>query len=57
MIEEGNMKNGIKSRKSLYDAIHNAEFTGAIRNLKMTMNFVMLILIALAVTEFVIVTA
>lgn len=54
---EGNFKNGIKSRKSLYNAIHDASVPRAISNLRMTMNIVMLILIGLAVTEFVIVTS
>lgn len=51
----GSFKNNIKSRKALHMAINDKTTPSSIRNLKITMNFVICCLIALAVTEFVIV--
>lgn len=49
-------KNNIKSRKALHMAINDTTVPPAIRNLKITMNFVILCLLALAITEFTIIT-
>jgi hypothetical protein len=53
--DPGAFKNNIKSRKALHMAINDKSAPPAIRNLRITMNFVLVSLLALAITEFVIV--
>ena len=50
-------KNNIKSRKALQMAINDKSTPPAIRNLKWTMNFVLLALIALAISEYTIISS
>ncbi len=50
-------KNNIKSRKALQVAINDKSTPPAIRNLRMTMNFVMVALLALAISEYTIISA
>ena len=49
------LKNNIKSRKALQIAINDKSTPRAIRNLRVTMNLVIMCLLALAITEFVII--
>ena len=49
------LKNNIKSRKALQAAINNKSVPGAITNLRVTMNLVILCLLALSITEFVVI--
>lgn len=51
------LKNNIKSRKALQLAINDKSTPPAIRNLRMTMNFVMVALLALAITEYTIISS
>jgi hypothetical protein len=51
------LKNNIKSRKALQLAINDKSTPPAIRNLRMTMNVVMVALLALAITEFTIISS
>jgi hypothetical protein len=48
-------KNNIKSRKALQMAINDKSVPSAIRNLRMTMNIVILCLLALSITEFIVI--
>ncbi len=50
-------KNNIKSRKALQVAINDKSTPPAIRNLRMTMNFVMVALLALAISEYTIISS
>ena len=50
-------KNNIKSRKALQMAINDKSTPPAIRNLRMTMNLVILALLALSITEYTIISA
>ena len=50
-------KNNIKSRKALQMAINDKSTPPAIRNLRMTMNLVVLALLALAITEYTIISS
>ena len=50
-------KNNIKSRKALQMAINDKSTPPAIRNLRMTMNLVIIALIALAISEYSILTS
>ena len=50
-------KNNIKSRKALQMAINDKSTPPAIRNLRWTMNLVMMCLLALAVSEFIVINS
>jgi hypothetical protein len=50
-------KNNIKSRKALQMAINDKSTPPAIRNLRMTMNLVVVALLALAITEYTIISS
>lgn len=57
LLQLDTFKTNIKSRKALHMAINDTTVPPAIRNLRMTMNIVIACLLALAVTEFVIINA
>lgn len=50
-------KNHIKSRKALQSTINDKSTPRAIRNLRITMNLVILCLLALAITEFTVINS
>ena len=54
-FDNESFKTNIKSRKALQNAINDKTVPTAIKNLKITMNFVILSLIALSISEFVLV--
>jgi hypothetical protein len=57
MLQLDTFKNNIKSRKTLQMAIKDTTVPPAIRNLRMTMNLVLILLLALAITEFTIISS
>jgi hypothetical protein len=50
--ELSNFTNNIKSKMALKTALNNSHQSSAIRNLRFTMNIVILFLLALAISEF-----
>ena len=56
MQELTNFTNNIKSKKALKTALTNSHQSSAIRNLRLTMNIVILFLLALAISEFTVIS-
>jgi hypothetical protein len=56
MQQLAHFSNNIKSKKGLRMALNDSAVPSAIRNLRYTMNFVIACLVALAITEFTIVS-
>lgn len=54
-LENENLKNNLKSRKALENAISDKTVPSAIKHLKITMNIMILALISLAISEFILV--
>lgn len=56
MQELANFTNNIKSKKTLRMALNDTSTPPAIRNLRFTMNIVVLFLLALAISEFTVIS-
>ena len=55
-MELANFSNNIKSKQALKNALIESSQSKAIRNLKFTMNIVILFLLALAISEFTVIS-
>jgi hypothetical protein len=55
-MELANFSNNIKSKQALKNALIESAQSKAIRNLKFTMNIVILFLLALAISEFTVIS-
>lgn len=55
-LELANFTNNIKTKKSLKMALNDTKLPPAIKNLRFTMNIVIVFLIALAISEFTVIS-